>query len=55
MNEQTKELIALIKDQMEALDECWKTIEAEYGEGPSILRTIEKLKEQASKLLEEQS
>jgi len=48
-------LKALIKDQMEALDECWRTIEAEYGIGPSILDTIEELRERAKELLEEQS
>lgn len=55
MDEKIEELKALINDQMEALEECYQTIEAEYGEGPSILKTIEELRERASKLLEEQS
>lgn len=53
MDEKIEELKALINDQMEALEECYQTIEAEYGKGPSILRTIEELRERASKLLED--
>lgn len=48
-------LKALIKDQMEALEKCYAVIEAEYGLGPSILDTIEELKERAENLLKEQS
>lgn len=47
-------LESLVREQMDVLDECYRDIEAEYGNGPAILFTIEDLRMRAQDILSKQ-